>query len=363
MKRLTAIFLSVLMLLSLTVSGLSAFAAEEEVKLIATDSEPISLKEVEATKYSPWFDLESSEIDYCFNVILPDGSVQELDTEYEIGIDEDASESKIPAETKAADRYYAHGFAFVKFDEAAEAKASGSYIVPVHVDVNVSVYSAEKNAYVSYGVYRFTVYKRLVESYIRSITPVSGAPAYIYEKSDAVNFEGTEFEIEYWDFSKKTVKAEMLTPVYVRPAYKLNDIFIRYAVNRDTKKIYVSYVDGTCMFDYKTEREFPFSSVELLGCTIEGDMPTSINYCIKWKSGRTQDYTVKVDTYSGYIGYVEGYAVRFSTEGSRFTSTVTVTVGEELSDSKTYEAEQQGFFASILAKIVLFIKKVFSTVF
>ena len=78
MKRLTAIFLSVLMLLSLTVSGLSAFAAVEEVKLIATDSEPISLKEVEATKYSPWFDLESSEIDYSFNVILPDGSVQEL---------------------------------------------------------------------------------------------------------------------------------------------------------------------------------------------------------------------------------------------------------------------------------------------
>lgn len=363
MKRVTAFFLAVLMLLSVSVSGLSAFAAEGEVRLVATDSNPISLAEVEATKYSPWFNLESSEIDYSFKVILPDGSVQELDTEYEIGIDEDASEGEAATGTKAADRYHTHGFAFVNFDEAAEAKASGSLTVPVHVDVNVCVYSAEHGAYISYGEYRFVIRKRLVESYIRSITPVSGLPTYIYEKSDAVNFENTEFEIEYWDFSKRTVKAEMLTPVYVRPAYKLDDIFFRYAVNRDTKKIYVSYVDGTCMFDYKTEKEFPFNKIELLGCTIDGDVPTSIKYSVTWKSGRTQDYTATVNNYSGYINYIEGYPVEFYTEGSKFTSTVTVKLGEELSDSKTYEVQQESFFARIIAKIVMFIKQIFGEVF
>lgn len=359
MKKIIAIFLAVLMLLSVSVSGLSAFAADGEVRLVATDSNPISLKEVEATKYFPSFDLETSEIDYGFNVILPDGSVQELITEYEVGADGTAG-TGTATESGASKRYFTHGNASVNLDEAAEAKASGSLTVPVHVDVYVSVYSAEHNAYISFGNYQFVIYKRLVDSYIRSITPVSGEPAYIYEKSDAVNFENTVFEIEYWDFSKKTVKAETLLPVYIKPVYTLEGIPFRYVVNRDTKNIYISYVDGTCMFDYQTEKEFPFSSIEILGCTLEGDMPTSVNYKITWKDGSKTEYTSPIGRYSGYINFIDGYYVEVVTEGSKYVSTVEINIGGSLSHSKTYELEQQSFFARLIAKLVWFFKQLFS---
>jgi len=359
MKKITAVLLSILMIFSVSVSGLCVLAADGSVRVIATDTKPISLEEVEATKYSPWFNLEASEIDYGFSVIMPDGSVQTLVAE-----DEVSAEGIYDKTTgTVVSKYLSYGYAFVEFEDAEEAKASGSFTVPVHVCVTVNEYNAEKSMFEKLGEYEFVLNKRLVESYIRSITPVSGLPTYIYEKSDAVDFSNTEFEIEYWDLSKKTVKAEAILPVYEKAEYSLNDVPFRYAVNRDTKKIYVSYIDGTCMIDYKTEKEFPFSEIELLGCTIDGDMPTSIRYCIKWKNGRSQDYSVTVNSYSGYIGYVEGYSVSFSTEGSKFTSTVTVKLGEELSDSKSYEAEQQGFFAKLIAKLALFLKQIFSSIF
>ena len=62
------------------------------------------------------------------------------------------------------------------------------------------------------------------------------------------------------------------------------------------------------------------------------------------------------------MNYIEGYNISFSTEGSRFVSTVKISVGD-LEDSRSFEIEQQSFLARIIAKIAFFLNKMFNAAF
>ena len=131
-------------------------------------------------------------------------------------------------------------------------------------------------------------------------------------------------------------------------------------MNHKTSKIYISYFDASCYIDIAEIREFPFESIELINCELKGDMPVKLVYQINRIGQATPErYTKEVNAYSGCIDFVDGYPVSYSTEGSKYVSTVEISVGN-LKDSKTYEMQQQGFLQKLIAKIVMFFKAIFS---
>lgn len=347
MKKFTAIILSVLMIMT-SLAPLSAFAESEVVRAFPNDSNPISLKEVNDAIYTPVFYLAHSDIDYSFSVVMPDGSVQPLGTEDEV------------SQTRTAgSKYINTGYAYVDFEECAEAQKNKETTVPVHVFVTVSEKNETTGRYEKLRDFDVIVEKILVPSYIKSITPIENAPEYIYEDSEAAHFDETVFLIEYWNDTSKTLKP-VRTSVDDVPHYTLDGKALIYGVNHDNSKIYVSYMDSSCICDNVWLKEFPFSSVEFLDCTLSGDMPTNLTYRIHYKDGTSKHFIKDVTTYSGYIDYIDGYAVTFSTEGSQYTSTVQVTVGGKISDSETYELQQQSFLQRLIAKLVWFIKQIFA---
>ena len=127
-------------------------------------------------------------------------------------------------------------------------------------------------------------------------------------------------------------------------------------------EVLVYYIDGSRSFKVSSVKEFPFLAIKITDCKLNGDMPETIKYTIKWNDGRTESYTANVNSYSGNINYLEGYNVSFETEGSRFMSMITLRVGD-IEDTESYEIEQAGFFARLIAKLTVFLKKVYSAVF
>ncbi len=342
MKKITAILLAMLMLFSVTASGLSVFAAVD-VSVECTDTNPISITDVKNTKFTSAYFLHESEIDYEIMVTMPDGTKQELNPD---------------VNAAGTGRYKNYGYAYVDFEECEIAVLNGSTTVPVHIYVEVNeTVSGEKH-----GSYDFVIYKKLVNTYIKSITPVDGIPNFIYELSEAVNFNIAKFEVEYWNGRKATYSAVKTDEIDDKPAYTLNGAPLRYAINRYDSKIFVSYIDGSCTLGVSDVKEFPFLSIKITDCKLKGDMPEIIEYTIKWRNGRTESYTANVNSYSGNMNYMEGYNISFLTEGSRFVSTVTVSVGD-LKDSRSFEIEQQSFFARIIAKILFFLNKMFNAAF
>lgn len=342
MKKITAVLLTMLMLFSVMASGLSVFAVAE-VSVECADTNPISITDVENTKFKAVYLLHESEIYYAFTVTMPDGTKQVL--------------NPYTASTDAG-RYSNYGYAYVDFEECEIAALNSSTTIPVHVYVEIT----DNYTGVKSGKYEFVVYKRLVSNYIKSITPVDGIPDFVYEKSEAVNFSIARFEVEFWNGAKQTYRAEKTDEIGEKPEYILNGAPLRYAINRYDSKIFVSYIDGNCTLGISNVKEFPFLSVKITDCKLKGDMPEMIKYTVKWKNGRTEDYTANVNTYSGNMNYIEGYNISFSTEGSRFVSTVKISVGD-LEDSRSFEIEQQSFLARIIAKIAFFLNKMFNAAF
>jgi len=342
MKKIFALLLATLMIFSVAAVGLSAFAAVD-VSVSFADNNPISVADVDNAEFTSVYYLHESEIDYEITVTMPDGTKQVLNHD---------------VNAESTERYKNYGYAYVDFEECEIARINGSTTIPVHIYVEITDNITGEKV----KDYEFVVYKKLVASYIKSISPVEGTPTFIYEKSEAVNFGSTKFNIVYWNGASDTVLAVKTDEIGDKPQYTLNGIPLRYVLNRHDKKIFVSYIDGNCTCEIASVKEFPFQSIELVGCTLKGDMPETIEYHIKWRSGKAETYTANVNTYSGNINYIEGYNVSFTTEGSRFVSTVKVSIGD-LEDSKSYEIEQQGFLERLIAKIALFLRKVFGAVF
>lgn len=350
MKKFTAVLLAILMLVSCAPIAFEADAAGG-VTVYCEDYNPVSLAEVDAVEYNPCFYLSASEIDYKFSVEMPDGSKQVLNWD-----EETTAEAKSSAYTN-------YGYAYVDFDECEKAVREGLGIVPVHVWVSVSQKKSGASAYTELGEYTFTFYKTLVDSYIKSITPISGAPDFISEGSSAYEMDNTVFEIVYWNNIPKQVSPVRQAGLGEKPTYTIDGKPLRYLVNQENMQVYLSYMDAIYICKVNEVKEFPFSSIQLLNCTLDGDRPHKMNYRITWKDGKKRDYAVTVNSYSGYVDYVDGYAVSFSTEGSKFTSTVTLDIGGKLSHGISYEVEQSSTISRLLAKIVLFFKQIFAAVF
>ena len=198
------------------------------------------------------------------------------------------------------------------------------------------------------------------EPYIKSITPVKNIPTYIYEGSESAFLDETEFKIVYVDGTSKTVS---LVKAYSdeKAHYTIDGEELIYDTNHQTQRIYIAYFDASNYIEVAEVREYPFESLKLVECELDGDMPVKITYEILRKGEtQAQRYVKEVNGYSGYMDYIDGYPVAYSTEGSDYVSTVEVRVGDTLKASKTYEMQQQSFFQKLIAKIILFFKTIFA---
>lgn len=349
MKKFVAILLSILTVVSL-LGGVTAFAENERAYLALADDTPISYKEVhDAKAYVSVFYLANSIFSYEFDVILPDGSVRPL-----------KAEKDITAEDRKNVQYLSYGEPYIDFAELEEAKKNGESTVPVHVYLTLSEKDADSDTFSVLYKRDVTVEKPMVFTVIASITPTENLPAYAYEGSESAVLDATVFEVKYWDGTPKT-----LTPVKTatdeKAHYTLDGKELSYDVNHDSKRIFISYLDSSCFIEIPEIKEFPFESIELIECELQGDMPVKLTYKIFRKGSiQAEKYVKEVNAYSGYIDSIDGYPVEYFTEGSKYTSTVEISLGNSLKDSKTYEMEQQSFLQKLIAKIVWFFKQIFA---
>lgn len=346
MKKIISIFLALLML----VSSCGSFVAfgEYGLPIRCEDNYPVIQSEIEGAVYTPVFYLSRSVFDYRFVITLPDGS--------EVPLQSDGTEN----ESKELPKYRCYGYAYVDFDEYEKVKEANSVAVPVHISVSLSEINKYGTGYDKATEYDMVVYKPLVENYIRSITPIENINAYAYENSETAFLNGTVFRVEYWDGSVKDLAAEV-AGYDERYHYTLDGNNLAYDVNHSMNKIYVSYFDAACNYDLEEIREFPFSAIRFVGCRLNGDMPTEVIYEVTFKENNSVvKYAKQVNGYSGYLDMLEGFPVTYSTEGSKYTSTVEVQLGT-LKDGKTYELQQQSLLQRIIAKIVWFFEQIFSS--
>ncbi len=349
MKKFIAVLISILTVL-LLFGSVTVFAENENVYVVSVDNTPISYKEVnDAKEYTPVFYLSNSIFSYEFDVILPDGSRKAL-----------KAEKDITEEDRKNVQYLSYGEAYIDFVELKEAKKNDKNIVPVHINLTLSKKNADTDTFHVLYKEDVIVEKTLVSNYIMSITPTKNLPDYAYEGSESALFDTTEFEIKYWNGSTKT-----LNPVKIatdeKAHYTLDGKELSYDVNHQNKRIYISYLDSSCFIEIQEIKEFPFESLKFVDCELQGDMPVKLTYSILRKgSTQAEKYTKTVNAYSGYIDFIDGYPVAYSTEGSKYTSTVEISVGNTLKASKTYELQQQSFFQKLIAKIVWFFKQIFA---
>ena len=354
MKKSISVVLALLVVFSLF-GCVTAFAVYEP-EIICEDTYPITIKEVEAAEYTPVFYLGTSVFDYKFRIKLPDGTYQFLNDDKK----NDKNTDTAPSDTM----YTNHGYAYIEFDDVKKAWDERvndlSAFVPVHVVYTVSEKVSGTDTYKVIDDYSMVVYKYLAPSYVTSFTLVKNAPQYIYEESESVNLSTSEFQITYWNGTPETLTPE-IRATEEKIYYTLGDAELVYDVNHKTSKVYIAYLDSSCYVDIGEIREFPFESIELIECELKGDMPVKLVYQIN-RIGQPapERYTKEVNAYSGYIDFIDGYPVSYSTEGSKYVSTVEVSVGNILKASKTYEMEQQGFLQKLIAKIVMFFKAIFS---
>lgn len=347
MKRFIAVLLSILTVVSLF-TGVTAYGADSDVSVICADSNPVSYKEVSDSVFAEHFNLDNSMFDYEFYVILPDGNMKTLKAENDI-TDEDRKNTQ----------YLCYGEAYVIVDECEEALRLEKDAVPVHIDLTVCE-KENSGSLAEVGEYKLTVEKRLVSSYVQSITPVENIHDYVYAESDNIFLEDTKFRIVYWNGAEETVTAVKTSQDEVSH-YTINGNKIVYDRNEKLGRIYISYLDSGCHFEINEIRPFPFDKLEIIDCELKGDMPVKLIYEITTENGtKTERYTKTVNGYSGYLDFICGYPVAYSTEGSKYVSTVEISVGGILKAERTYELQQQSFFQKLIAKIVLFFKAIFA---
>lgn len=347
MKKIIAIILSILTVISLF-GGVTVSASDFDVEV--ADDYPISYKEAhDAAAYFPVFYLESSVFDYKFEVILPDGSRQLLKSEEEI-TDEDRKNVE----------YISYGEAYINFSELEDAKADKLSTVPVHIDLTISERTGYGDTFSVLYKEKVTVRKPLADSYIESITPKTNLPAYLYDGAESVDFDSTYFEIVYWDGNNKTILPERVS-TEDKAYYTLDGIALDYDANHQQKRIYISYLDSSRFVEVEELRAFPFESIKIVECELNEDMPVKITYDILRKGSlQAERYVKTVNAYSGYLDIIDGYPVAYSTEGSKYTSTVVITLADTLEYSRTYEMQQQSLLQKLIAKIMMFFKMIFS---
>ena len=284
MKKITAVVLTVIMLMSLCGMQSSAFTVKlpTVTELEILDDEPISMKGLdysakERQEYidylEEWYDIDIEDMGYLyeeinkfylgnFDVELNVDEYYEIDRYTEITVD-----------------------AYVLYDDYLELKESGADTVKITLDCYV--YS-----YVS-GISKdstFTVECDVVDCIIKSFKPTSTINYDLYEDSDTLDLEGKKFSVTYADGTKKTLTAKYDIE---EELYVLGDDYI-YLWFTEDDKVEIQYIDEVYTHSVTWDNESPYESIEITDYAFneEEGLLTSISYVITDKKGKEKSFTV-----------------------------------------------------------------------
>lgn len=296
MKKIMAVILSVIMLMSLCGMQSSAFTIKlptvTGVKFV--EASPVSMKDFENSEklVEEYLDYIEDELgidisdfemfgdllgelydfyveDGIVELTLSDGSVVEVDLEegcYEI------------------DRYTdINVTAYVKYDDYIALKESKAETVDVTFECSVYSYisSISKDS-------TFTLEADIVDCFVKEFKPVSTINYKLYEDSDIIDLEGKKFSVTYADGTKKTLTAKFDPE---EGEYLLGDEHI-YTLFSDNK-VWFGYMDEIYEHSVTFEKENPYESIEITDYVFsETDGLTSISYVITDNKGKEKSFTV-----------------------------------------------------------------------
>ena len=345
MKKITAVVLTVIMLMSLCGMQSSAFTIKlptvTGVKFV--EASPVSMKDFENSEklveeYLDYIedelgiDISDSEMfgdllgklydfyveDGIVELTLSDGSVVEVNLEegcYEI------------------DRYTdINVTAYVKYDDYIALKESKAETVDVTFECSVYSYisSISKDS-------TFTLEADIVDCFVKEFKPVSTINYKLYEDSDIIDLEGKKFSVTYADGTKKTLTAKFDPE---EGEYLLGDEHI-YTLFSDNK-VWFGYMDEIYEHSVTFEKENPYESIEITDYAFsEEEGLTSVTYSIIDNKGNSKSFTsaVPVDTEYGLypsweiLGVYDTYYVCIESE--------------DIIDWDTYEATGVELYLSI----------------
>ena len=294
MKKITAVVLTVIMLMSLCGMQSSAFTIKlptvTELKIL--DDEPISMKGLDYSAKArqeyidyleEWYDLDIEDMGYLYEEInkfylgnfdveltLSDGSVVTMNVD----------------ETYEIDRYTEITvYAYVLYDDYLELKESGADTVEITLDCSVYSYvsSFSKDS-------TFTVECDVVDCIIKSFKPTSTINYDLYEDSDALDLEGKKFSVTYADGTKETLTAKYDIE---EELYILGDDYIYLWFNEDDT-VEIQYIDEIYTHAVTCDNESPYESIEITDYAFneEEGILTSISYVITDNKGKEKSFTV-----------------------------------------------------------------------
>ena len=294
MKKIMAVILSVIMLMSLCGMQSSAFTIKlptvTELKIL--DDEPISLKGLdysakERQEYidylEEWYDIDIEDTGYLY---------EEINKFYLGDIDVELTLSDGSVATMNVDEYYEidryteiRVSAYVTYDEYLELKESGADTVEITLDCSVYSYvsSFSKDS-------TFTVECDVVDCIIKSFKPTSTINYNLYELSDTLDLEGKKFSVTYADGTKKTLTAKFDAE---EEGYILGDESLFVWFNEDDT-VEIQYIDEIYTHAVTYDNESPYESIEITDYTFneEESLLTSISYVITDNKGKQKSFTV-----------------------------------------------------------------------
>ncbi len=324
-RKITAIMLVALMMMSLmsiqSFAALDFLRAPRPEKVEILDDIPVSLADIrynaEIIEELEAEGIELEEEDYrcCLDASL-------LDYEYEITL---TNGKKVKYTNDdfgyvEVDRIYEVSCeAYIEYEDWKELLESDLDTVEVHFEIYVYSNLLERDVDEEPAV--FTLEKSVVPCVVKSVTPVSGIPASVYEDYDYIDLEGAKFRVTYADGSKETLTAEQKVTdaeaFFPSVKYTLGGKDLVTYNDEDELTVYYEDAEYTCKL--KTVKS-PLEAVEITECdyTPEEGLK-SISYTVTYTNGKTYDFTKTFSEtesgtvmWYGIIDCFDGYYVNLS---------------------------------------------------
>lgn len=261
----------------------------------------------------------------------------------------------------------------------------------VKLTVKGQIYSNALQDFTEDGDYTSQTELALVPEVVKSITPVSGVPSTLYSDADYIELDGAKFKIVYADGETKVAQVKQNISIkdsyyYTDVTYELdgNELYVvDYYGEEEDAQLRFSYLDEEYVKNIKYV-DNPFKSVEITNCDFDYEKGlTSISYNIKWKNGKSEDYTkeftgTKTVNFYGVIDCIDGYYVELlpydnstlmdETAQEELKMYICVSIGDNVSDCVEYEIPYSNainLFVTIaekLSAIIDFFRNIISVV-
>lgn len=311
MKKLTAIILTVIMLM--TILPLNSFALFSKLPTVKS----ISFKTEDPIYYS--------ELKKAFDAVLNYAEEEQRDPEdeelfydichhlndYVVTLKfTDGTSLTLTEDYYECDDYEITIWAEVNLLEATEAYEHGATTVPVYVYANIY------NNYKDYYSEKVTIDFAVAERYFKSIEYISGLPEEISENDNFLDLNGYKFKVTYVDGTEKTVVLEEDENY----DFNIDNHYVSYDIDSDNKKVIFSCFDVECSVDINII-DYPFSNI-LITDTVHNfttGILESIEYEIYMDDGSVKTFTAEgfefitpddpEDFPYAIIGQIEGYNI------------------------------------------------------